>query len=346
MFKWLTVLSPSLRTPLQPECDFEGNIIGRYGKVMALITREKVAKLAWFTLAWNVIVILWGAVVRASLSGNGCGEHWPLCGGHLIPTFRAIATVIEFLHRASTGVDAFLLVALAVGIMVVFPAGHAARKAMGFSMFFTFTEALLGAALVEFHLVDRVATNARVIAEATHLTNTLLLMAAVTATAWFASGGPRLDYQAGKKYLLSIAAALSAALLLCVSGGIAALADTIYPPKSLSDALRQDISGAAPIMIHLRVWHPIAAVAAILIIVVTTRKIIKLVPSQDAVRFASWCQLFCLLEFCAGLLNVVILAPIWMQVVHLLLADLLWISLVLMASAALARRKSSVEKFG
>ncbi len=313
---------------------------------MALITRDKVAKLAWVTLAWNVIVILWGAVVRASRSGNGCGEHWPLCGGHLIPTFRAIATLIEFLHRATTGVDAILLVALAVGIFKVFPAGHPARKAMMASLFFTFTEAFLGAVLVMYHLVDRVATDARVIAEATHLTNTLLLSAAVTITAWFTGGGPKPDLSAGKKYVAPAAAALAAALLLCVSGGIAALADVIYPPKTLADALRQDISGASPIMIHLRVWHPIAAVVAIVVIVLSTRAIIRLDPSPDTVRFAGWCQALCLLEFCAGLLNVVILAPIWMQVVHLLLADLLWISLVLMTSAALARRKSSVEKFG
>ncbi len=313
---------------------------------MELITRDKVAKLAWVTLAWNVIVILWGEVVRASLSGNGCGEHWPLCGGHLIPTFKVVATLIEFLHRASTGVDACLLVALAIGIFKVFPSGHPARKAMTASIFFTFTEALLGGALVLFGLVDQVASDARVIAEATHLTNTLLLTAAITVTAWVVSGGPKPDIAHGKKYLAPASAALISALLLCVSGGIAGLADTIYPPKSLADALRQDISGASPIMIHLRVWHPIAAIAAIVVIVWATRTIIRRDPSPDAVRFAGWCQALCLLEFCAGLLNVVILAPIWMQVVHLLFAELLWINLVLMTAAALARRKSSVEKFG
>src|SRR5271167_1479156 len=61
------------------------------------------SRYAWFVGGWNVAVIHWGALVRATGSGAGCGNHWPLCNGEVIPTSPRIATMIEFTHRAMTG---------------------------------------------------------------------------------------------------------------------------------------------------------------------------------------------------------------------------------------------------
>jgi len=54
------------------------------------------AKAAWGVLAYSILVILWGAYVRISFSGDGCGDHWPLCHGEVIPTAPSVKTLIEF----------------------------------------------------------------------------------------------------------------------------------------------------------------------------------------------------------------------------------------------------------
>ena len=85
--------------------------------------------LAWTTLGWNVLVVLWGAVVRATQSGAGCGNNWPLCNGEVIPVSPRVDTIIEFTHRCMTGGATVLVLALLVGIFVVTDKGHRARVA-------------------------------------------------------------------------------------------------------------------------------------------------------------------------------------------------------------------------
>ncbi len=43
------------------------------------------SRYAWGVLLWNVLVALWGAYVRATGSGAGCGSHWPTCNGEILP---------------------------------------------------------------------------------------------------------------------------------------------------------------------------------------------------------------------------------------------------------------------
>ena len=64
--------------------------------------KRLLTRFAWFTVFYNVLVILWGALVRASGSGAGCGNHWPLCNGQVIPVSPGWHTVIEFTHRQMT----------------------------------------------------------------------------------------------------------------------------------------------------------------------------------------------------------------------------------------------------
>ena len=52
---------------------------------MTELRLNRFAKLAWAVVAVNLLVIVWGAYVRASFSGDGCGDHWPLCNGQVIP---------------------------------------------------------------------------------------------------------------------------------------------------------------------------------------------------------------------------------------------------------------------
>ena len=87
---------------------------------------SKLARFAWFVLAWNVVVILWGAYVRATGSGAGCGAHWPLCNGEVVPRAPTAAMLIEFSHRLSSGLALVAVIVLAVWIWRTVAAGHPA----------------------------------------------------------------------------------------------------------------------------------------------------------------------------------------------------------------------------
>ena len=111
------------------------------------------AKYAWFVLIFNLGVILWGAYVRATGSGAGCGSHWPLCNGEVIPRTGQIETLVEFTHRLSSGAAFLLVVGMLVWAWRIFPRRHRVRAAAIFSMIFMITEAFVGAGLVLFELV-------------------------------------------------------------------------------------------------------------------------------------------------------------------------------------------------
>ena len=150
---------------------------------------NRFAKYAWGVLAFNMFVILWGAFVRASGSGAGCGSHWPLCNGVVIPPLPQLETIIEFTHRITSGVSLLLVVGLLVWAFRAYPRGHSVRLGAVLSMIFIVTEALIGAVLVLFSWVAKNESTGRVISVALHQTNTFLLLALLTLTAWWASGG-------------------------------------------------------------------------------------------------------------------------------------------------------------
>src|ERR671937_2450642 len=146
-------------------------------------------RFAWGVLIYNVAVIAWGALVRATGSGAGCGQHWPMCNGQVVPISPAMETAIEFTHRATSGIALVLVAALVVCARRAFPRGHAARRAAGFSALFIVTEALLGAGLVLFGWVAKDASAGRGFAMALHLANTFLLLASLALTAGFSRSG-------------------------------------------------------------------------------------------------------------------------------------------------------------
>ncbi len=145
------------------------------------------ARFTWAVLAYNLLVILWGAYVRASGSGAGCGNHWPLCNGQVIPQPGRTATVIEFAHRLSSGLVLLLVIVLFVWARRTVPAGHPVRRSVGFVLLFTLGEALLGAGLVLFGLVEDNASVARAVTISLHLANTFLLLASLTLTGLWAT---------------------------------------------------------------------------------------------------------------------------------------------------------------
>jgi cytochrome c oxidase assembly protein subunit 15 len=282
-------------------------------------------RFAWGVLAWNVLVVLWGALVRASGSGAGCGSHWPLCNGEVIPLAPGLQTIIEFTHRMMSGVALVAVAALWIWSRTSFPRGHLARKMALASAVFLVTEALLGAGLVLFNYVDKDQSIGRAFYLSLHLANTLLLLGALALTAWYSARDP----VRGRRSPLVIAA-LPIALLVSITGAIAALGDTLFPATSLTQGLHQDFSGAASILLRLRVLHPVLAVLGACYFILTAIAVLRARPS----RLAIWVLILAVGQLAAGAINVVLLAPVWMQITHLLLADLVWIALVLLATGA------------
>jgi heme a synthase len=287
--------------------------------------RKKFSRYAWTVLGFNLLVIAWGALVRASGSGEGCGYHWPLCNGTVLPHAAQIATLIEFTHRATTGLALIGVVAMTLWAFRAFPVGPV-RKAAAASLILILTEALLGAGLVLFRYVGNDVSIGRAVYLSAHLINTLLMLGAMALTAWWGAGHP--PAQISGPHTRWIFGALLAALAIAVTGAITALSDTLFPATSLQAGLAADFSGAAPWLVRLRIWHPVIAVLAsgyILTVALSTRR-------RPWGRVVS---ALVVLQLTAGVVNLELLAPVWMQLLHLLLADLLWIALVIFAAAAM-----------
>ncbi len=287
-------------------------------------------RFAWGVLGWNVLVVLWGAYVRASGSGAGCGSHWPLCNGEVLPVAPRIETIIEFTHRMMSGVALAGVVALWLWSRASFARGSRVRTSALASLVFLITEALLGAGLVLLNYVDKDQSVGRAFYLSLHLVNTLLLLGALALTAWFS----RREIEAPVRRSSIVLAALPIAMAVSVAGAIAALGDTLFPATSLAQGFHQDFSGAANFLLRLRVLHPVLAILAACYFVTVSVVVLRGKQHPMPRRLATWVLILTLGQLGAGALNLALLAPIWMQIAHLLMADLVWISLVLLAIEA------------
>ncbi|MBI4850218.1 MAG: COX15/CtaA family protein [Acidobacteria bacterium] len=310
-----------------------------------LLKLNKLAIYAWGVLFYNIGVIVWGAYVRSSRSGDGCGSHWPDCNGEIIPTAPELKTIIEFTHRLTSGLALLMVVVLLVWSHRFFQKKHPARLGAKLSMLFMLLEAAVGAAIVLFSLVADNASIARAMFMSVHLVNTFLLLGTLTLTAWWASGGQMI--RLGVKPLLTVGLLFSliGVTLLGASGAVAALGDTLFPSQTLEQALKSDLSATAHFLIRLRILHPFIAVITVGFSIALV--IFTLLQYQTS----SWAKGFSLayvglssLQIILGLINVYLLAPTWLQLVHLLVADLVWISLVLAtANILIADWQTSLE---
>lgn len=304
---------------------------------------KRFATYTWVVLAYILAVILWGAFVRATGSGAGCGSHWPLCNGEVIPRSPELETYIEYAHRLTSGLATPLMLGLLVWAIRLYPRGHRVRKGAWLSFIFFIIEALIGAGIVRLEWVADNASIGRGFGIVVHLLNTFVLVALMALTSWWASGGerPHLRGQGTVGWLLGVA--IAGMLLLGASGAIAALGDTLFPSTSLGAALQQDVSPAAHLFIRLRVFHPLIAVGVGVYLVIAGTLVNTMRPSPNTRRFARALGGLFLVQLAAGALNVILLAPVWMQLVHLLLADLVWISLILLSASALSQQPAPLE---
>jgi heme A synthase len=297
----------------------------------------RLARFAWGVLAYNIAVILWGAYVRATGSGAGCGAHWPLCNGEVIPRGASVTTLVEFSHRATSGLALLSVVALVVWVWRAVPKGAPARTAAAFTMLFMLTEAGVGAGLVLFELVADNASFARALFMAVHLMNTFALVASLTLTANWLSGASPLAPGRRKGAAALLALGAFGLVLVGTSGAVAALGDTLYPAETLAEALQADLSPTSHFLIRLRFLHPAIALVTAFGLIAMVR---PLTAGGRGVRIGRLVVALAVVQLAIGGVNVILLAPVWMQMLHLLVADTLWIAFVLLAADVLGEAKA------
>lgn len=291
-------------------------------------------RFAWLVLIYNLGVIAWGAYVRATGSGAGCGQHWPLCNGVVVPRVEAVQTLIEFSHRLTSGLALLSVVVMFFWARRLVSAGHPVRVGATLSLAFMVSEALLGAGLVLFQLVANDASAARAFAVAAHLFNTFLLLASLSLTVWWASGGGALQFAPRRTDVWRIGLGASVILVVSCSGAITALGDTLFPAESLTAGLSADLSATSHFLIRLRTIHPVLAVMAVVYLGAIVWQIVG--KNRSARRIARVLVVLLGVQLLAGSINVLLLAPVWLQLVHLLLADLIWIAYIVIAAESLS----------
>ncbi len=301
-------------------------------------TMTRFAKFAWFTLGYNVLVILWGVFLRASKSGDGCGQHWLTCHGEFIPSAPELKTIIEFSHRMTTGPAFLLVVVLLILAFRRFGKGSAVRKAALASFAFIVAEVLIGGVLVLTGNTAETLTAERPFLAIGHLINSFLLIASLTLTAWFAGSQRSLNPHIERKAILLLAAAAVAILLVGTSGSVAALSSMLFPSATLADGIARDFSAGSNILLKLRVSHPILSVLTSVYLVFLAGWLSASSGREVTIRRSSTIlTVIVIAQVAFGTLTLITMAPILMQVGHLLLADLLWISFILMSANFLSR---------
>ena len=284
---------------------------------------SKFVKFAVFVLLYNLLVIAWGAFVRLSYSGAGCGSHWPLCNGELLPNLANMETAVEFTHRISSGLVLPFTIALVVLAVRRFGSKHPSTISSWLALGFTCISAIVGMLLVRFEWVGLDDSIARTVTLAAHLINTMLLLGALTASIWYGSGRPRAEISGSTGWLTAVGSL--AILFVGVSGAVTSLGDTIFPRDNSLQVVSEGLSTTGHFLLRLRIWHPFIALTAALILLLAV-VVLSEICTQDEVRKRGRLLMTLVAsQLALGLISVLLKAPTLLAILHLMLADALWI---------------------
>lgn len=282
--------------------------------------RVNINRLALWTLGLNILVIMQGAFVRATGSGAGCGRHWPTCHGEVVPLGGGIQTIIEYSHRGLSSI------VLLLGAWLLLRGIQERKERPGFFWFtvaaaiLVISEALLGAATVLFELTGDNVSTARGIMVASHLVNSMLLVAALTGVLVYSRrNSPRWPLQLAREPLLSTVFGFGFLLMLVMmfSGGIAAMGNTMFPAESLADGVAMDFSADSHPLIRLRILHPLIAVTVGIFLFLTLGYVRARKPVAQAQRTVQALFTVYVVQFIVGIVNFAMLAPVTLQIIHL-----------------------------
>ncbi|MGE0633652.1 MAG: COX15/CtaA family protein [Pseudobdellovibrionaceae bacterium] len=291
-------------------------------------------------IVYTFLIILWGAWVRISGSGDGCGDHWPLCQGQILPEFEQYKTLIEFAHRLKSGLYGLLIIGMYFWARKLFQKGHTGRAVALASLIFTITEGLLGAALVKFSLVGTNDSLVRAFSMSLHMINSLLLTGSLTLT-WLFARTDSMHWRPEKENLRKWAGLLILLILIiATTGAFASLAVTLFPSESLEGGIIADFSADSHPLIRLRILHPILALvigSSLGLVIAYSLSSVEAVVKKRAQILLG----LLVTEILFGLTTLFSLAPVWMKLVHLQLAHLVWMSLLATLAATLLAPKKN-----
>lgn len=263
-------------------------------------------KCSFFSLVFTLGVILWGAWVRFSHSGDGCGRSWPLCKGQMTPD--SLAAFIEWIHRVTSGFSLLIVFGLMAASFRIYPGRHIVRKLALSAAVFILIEALIGAILVLASLTGTDSSLFRMAILAFHLINSLILIAALTLC-WKGAFSEKMIIQKPSIYFVA------AFLILALTGSIASLAGTLFPSESLFEAFLLDFLPESHITLKLRPLHPLFAIAFFLFLT-------AFLKNKKEIFLCALIAVF------SGLAALFLLSPVYMKLSHLFVAYVFWIALV------------------
>lgn len=274
---------------------------------------------------YTLIVILWGAWVRISHSGNGCGDHWPLCSGEFIPDLTQKKTWIEYTHRLMSGSYGLLVIFIFFKIRKMIQVNtttHTSNlnsnltsnltsnwlKRLNYALFILMIiEALLGALLVKAKLVTENDTLLRLVVMSIHQINSFLLTGCTFSMYLIFKNKSDLKAIASNFYLLALF------LIIPATGAIASLSTTLFPTLSLWQGIIQDFSQNSHIYIKLRILHPVFAIF-----------IVSIIYYYSALKEKSFFTFELLFIVTIGIITLLSHSPVYLKLLHLFLAHYLW----------------------
>ena len=282
--------------------------------------RRRVARFSLITLGYTLLVILFGAVVRITGSGAGCGQHWPTCHGEVAHLPSSVETMIELTHRVTSGLSLLLVVGVAVLCFRVSAPRDPLRKYALASVGFMLLEAAIGAVLVLLELVGRNDSFARAVVMSLHLVNTCLLTGSLTLLALAAR-----DARTELRWSLRLALAFAGVLLISVTGAVTALGDTIYPVASAAPQVPTHF------LVEVRALHPLTAVVVSVYLLALAGRSLN-APLAAARSWARLLIVAVVAQMAIGVINILLSAPGYLQVIHLAAANALWLVLVVLGT--------------
>jgi len=302
---------------------------------------RRFTRYAWSVVLFLLLVILWGAWVRISGAGAGCGNHWPTCNGQVLPIAPNTKTLIEFTHRLTSGLCLPMVLFMLGWAWHRFPKGHGVRQASLITLVFLISEAALGAGLVKFELVADNASVARAITAALHLINTFTLAGAATLAAWWSQQPEPHPWKTASQLKWALVIGLGLLVFSSMSGAVTALGDTLFPTSifvegGLVARLKEDLSSSTHFLVQLRLIHPILAVGTAFYLLFLSFGIRAEHETGQRVSLGWSLTLLMGLQLFAGFSNIVLGAPGWLQILHLLLALCIVLNMLLLLAVVLA----------
>ena len=273
-------------------------------------------RLSFYGLVVSIASIIAGAIVRATGSGDGCGASWPTCNGQVIPNLQTSSELIEFSHRLISGI---LLIITLIIFLKSFKSNvpNLQKRIIQSLTFFVLLEALIGAVIVIYEWVGLNSSTPRIIAVPLHLVNTFGLLGAYTLLFHLTKNSKtNLSNFFDKGFKIGIILFL----LSGATGSIAALADVIFPSESFIIGISEDFDSNSEVLTRLRVLHPIVASLLSFYLYKESNRLER----EYKIRTKN-IKLLVLVGIFLGVLNVVSNIILLLSILHLLIADLLWV---------------------